>query len=52
VIRCKASRLAGALAELGKAIKATFLCQYLNTMELRQEINEGLNVIWNWNWRQ
>jgi TnpA family transposase len=38
-----------ALAELGKAIKTTFLCRYLNSMELRREINEGLNVIENWN---
>jgi TnpA family transposase len=26
-----------------------FLCRYLNSMELRREINEGLNVIDNWN---
>ena len=38
-----------ALAELGKAIKTTFLCRYLNSMKLRREINEGLNVIENWN---
>jgi TnpA family transposase len=38
-----------ALAELGKAIKTIFLCRYLNSMELRREINEGLNVIENWN---
>ncbi len=41
-----------ALAELGKAIKTTFLCRYLNSMELRREINEGLNVIENWIRRQ
>lgn len=46
-IRCKASRLPGARG--GKAIKTTFLCRYLNSMELRREINEGLNVIENWN---
>ena len=38
-----------ALAELGKAIKTIFLCRYLDSMELRREINEGLNVIENWN---
>jgi TnpA family transposase len=38
-----------ALAELGKALKTIFLCCYLQSMELRQEINEGLNVIENWN---
>jgi TnpA family transposase len=38
-----------ALAELGKATKTTFLCRYLNSMELRREIHEGLNVIENWN---
>ncbi len=38
-----------ALAELGKAIKTIFLCQYLQHEELRQEITEGLNVIERWN---
>jgi TnpA family transposase len=38
-----------ALAELGKAVKTIFLCRYLGSMELRREINEGLNVIENWN---
>ena len=38
-----------AFAELGKAIKTIFLCRYLNSMELRREINEGLNIIENWN---
>jgi TnpA family transposase len=38
-----------ALAELGKAIKTIFLCEYLDSEELRIEINEGLNVIENWN---
>lgn len=38
-----------ALAELGKAIKTLFLCEYLNSEALRREINEGLNTIENWN---
>ena len=38
-----------AFAELGKAIKTIFLCRYLNTKELRREINEGLNVVEQWN---
>jgi TnpA family transposase len=38
-----------ALAELGKAQKTLFLCQYLSSEPLRREIHEGLNVIENWN---
>ncbi len=38
-----------ALCELGKAVKTIFLCQYLHSVELRREINEGLNVVENWN---
>ena len=38
-----------ALAELGKAIKTIFLCRYLQSEALRREVNEGLNVIENWN---
>ena len=38
-----------ALAELGKALKTIFLCRYLQSEALRREINEGLNVIENWN---
>ena len=38
-----------ALCELGKAVKTIFLCQYLHSAELRREINEGLNVVENWN---
>jgi TnpA family transposase len=38
-----------ALAELGKATKTIFLCRYLESVELRREIQEGLNVVENWN---
>jgi len=38
-----------ALAELGKAVKTIFLCQYLQHEALRQEIHEGLNVVERWN---
>ncbi|PWB50055.1 MAG: hypothetical protein C3F06_13210 [Candidatus Methanoperedenaceae archaeon] len=38
-----------AVSELGKVRKTIFLCEYLNSEILRQEIEEGLNVIENWN---
>lgn len=38
-----------ALSELGKAIKTIFLCRYLSSESLRQEIHEGLNVVERWN---
>ncbi len=38
-----------ALVELGKALRTTFVCRYLTSLELRREINEGLNVVENWN---
>ncbi len=38
-----------ALAELGKAIKTIFLCQYLHYEAVRREVNEGLNVVAHWN---
>lgn len=38
-----------ALSEYGKARKTLFLCEYLRSEALRQEIQEGLNVVENWN---
>lgn len=38
-----------AFGELGRAIKTIFLCRYMNSEELRREINEGLNVVECWN---
>ena len=38
-----------ALAELGRAIKTIFLCRYLHDKRIRQEIQQGLNVVENWN---
>ncbi len=38
-----------AVSELGKVRKTIFLCKYLNLEILRQEIEEGINVIENWN---
>lgn len=34
-----------ALMELGKVIKTIFLCRYLMSESLRQEINEALNIV-------
>jgi TnpA family transposase len=38
-----------ALIELGKAVKTKFLCEYLSNLELRREVQEGLNVMESWN---
>ncbi len=38
-----------ALSELGRVLKTIFLCRYLSDESVRREIQEGLNVIENWN---
>lgn len=38
-----------ALAELGKVEKTIYLCEYLSSLDLRYEVNEGLNVVERWN---
>jgi TnpA family transposase len=38
-----------ALAELGKVEKTIYLCEYLSSIDLRYEVQEGLNVVERWN---
>jgi TnpA family transposase len=38
-----------ALAELGKVEKTLYLCEYLSSLALRQEVEAGLNVVERWN---
>lgn len=38
-----------ALLELGKVLETIFLCQYLSSKALRQEIHDALNVVERWN---
>ena len=38
-----------AFLELGRAVKTIFLCRYLESEEVRREVQEGLNIIENWN---
>jgi TnpA family transposase len=37
-----------AFLELGRAIKAIFLCRYLQSETLRRDINRGLNLVEHW----
>lgn len=37
-----------ALVELGRAVKTIYLARYLHSLDLRQEIQEGLNMVENW----
>jgi TnpA family transposase len=38
-----------ALVELGKVEKTIFLCNYLPSLEQKIEVQQGLNVVENWN---
>src|SRR5258708_34166635 len=38
-----------AVAEVGKAEKTIFLCDYLSSRETQHDVHEGLNVVENWN---
>lgn len=37
------------LAEVGKAEKTIYLCDYLASRDVQREVQEGLNVVENWN---
>lgn len=43
------NKLYQAIRELGRAVKTIFLCQYFDSLKLRQEIHSALNVVERWN---
>ena len=49
LLQCGASDLQGSCPEVGNAEKTIFLCDYLSSRETQYEVNDGLQVVENWN---